>query len=283
MSPWEGKDSLDAAVLMDVGMAQFREHMRPGMSAHRVFTDGGTQPNVIPPRAACWWFFRDRSPEGVRALFEQGQRIARGAAMMANCELEMSIMSGVWPVRLNETVARTVHRNMEMVGMPVWTDDEQTFARAVQNGAGKKPTGLRIALTPLSGPCEPMSASNDCGDVSWVVPMGRVWFPGNIPSAAFHHWSAGAALTTSIAHKGARVGTIALADSVLDFFTTAGAVDEAWRTFATEIAGTEYRPLLPAEQKPPIDLNRALMERFRPLMEPHYLTGKPEFDFSPAP
>jgi aminobenzoyl-glutamate utilization protein B len=172
---------------------------------------------------------------------------------------------------------------MEMVGMPVWTDDEQTFARAVQNGAGKKPTGLRTALTPLSGPCEPMSASNDCGDVSWVVPMGRVWFPGNIPSAAFHHWSAGAALTTSIAHKGARVGTIALADSVLDFFTTAGAVDEAWRTFATEIAGTEYRPLLPAEQKPPIDLNRALMERFRPLMEPHYLTGKPEFDFSPAP
>ena len=32
MSPWEGRDALDAAVLMDVGMAQFREHMKPGMS-----------------------------------------------------------------------------------------------------------------------------------------------------------------------------------------------------------------------------------------------------------
>ena len=50
MSPWEGRDALDAAVLMDVGMAQFREHMKPGMSAHRVITEGGTQPNVIPAR-----------------------------------------------------------------------------------------------------------------------------------------------------------------------------------------------------------------------------------------
>ena len=130
MSPWEGRDALDAAVLMDVGMAQFREHMKPGMSAHRVFTEGGTQPNVIPARTTCWWFFRDRSPEGVRALFEQGERIARGAAMMANCEVETTIMAGVWPVRGNETIARIIQRNIEAVGMPAWTAEEQDFARA---------------------------------------------------------------------------------------------------------------------------------------------------------
>ena len=202
MSPWEGRDALDAAVLMDVGMAQFREHMKPGMSAHRVFTEGGTQPNVIPARTTCWWFFRDRSPEGVQALFQQGERVARGAAMMANCEFETNIMAGVWPVRGNETVARAIQSNIEAAGMPVWDDDDQDFARALQKGAGKPQTGLRKAITPLVGPCEPIMASNDCGDVSWVVPMGRVWFPGNIPHAAFHHWSAGAALTTSIGTKG---------------------------------------------------------------------------------
>ena len=90
--------------------------------------------------------------------------------------------------------------------MPAWNAGEQEFARKLQKGAGKPQTGLRNSITPLTGPCEPIMASNDCGDVSWVVPMGRVWFPGNIPHAAFHHWSAGAALTTSIAHKGALAG-----------------------------------------------------------------------------
>jgi len=277
MSPWEGRDALDAAVLMDVGMAQFREHMRPSMSAHRVFTEGGTQPNVIPGRATCWWFFRDRSPEGVRKLFEQGERIARGAAMMANCELEVGVMSGVWPVHCNETIARVVDRNIDEIGMPVWTAEEQTFARAVQKNAGQKETGLRDKRTPLVGPCEPIMASNDCGDVSWVVPMGKLWFPSNIPHAAFHNWSAGAALTTSIAHKGANVGAKTLAASVLDFLMSTDAVEEAWRTFRAEIAGTEYKSLLPSEQKPPVELNRALMERYRPLMEPHYLKGEPGF------
>ena len=280
MSPWDGRDALDAAVLMDVGMAQFREHMRPGMSAHRVFTEAGTQPNVIPARATCWWFFRDRSPEGVRRLFEQGERIARGAAMMANCEVEINIMSGVWPVRCNETIAKVIQSNIESIGMPEWTEEEQDFARAVQANAGQKAIGLRDAPALLRGPSEPIAASNDCGDVSWVVPMGRIWFPGNIPNAAFHHWSAGAALTTSIAHKGGIAGAKALAASAIDFFTSPDAVEEALRTFRIEIEGTEFRSLLPAAQTPPLELNRALMERYRPLMEPHYLQGRPEF-FAP--
>jgi aminobenzoyl-glutamate utilization protein B len=277
MSPWEGRDALDAVVLMDVGMAQFREHMRPGMSAHRVVTDGGTQPNVIPARATCWWFFRDRSPEGVQALFAQGERVARGAAMMANCEVEAAVMAGVWPVRCNETIARVIQSNIEATGMPAWSGAEQDFARRLQKGAGKSDTGLRTSITPLIGPCEPIMASNDCGDISWVVPMGRVWFPGNIPQAAFHHWSAGAALTTSIAHRGALAGAKVLCASALDFLTSPKAVEQAWTTFEAEIAGIKYKSLLPTTQKPPVELNRAMMERFRPLMEPHYLQGAPQF------
>ncbi len=276
-SPWEGRDALDAAVLMDVGMAQFREHMKPGMSAHRVFTEGGTQPNVIPARTTCWWFFRDRSPEGVRGLYEQGLRIAKGAAMMANCEVETNVMAAVWPVRGNETVARAIQRNIDAVGMPEWTAEESDFARALQKGAGKPQVGLRPKPNPLTGPCEPIMASNDCGDVSWVVPMGRVWFPGNIPHGVFHHWSAGAALTTSIAHRGGVAGAKVLAASALDFLTSPEAVAEAKRSFRQETEGTEYKSMLPADQKPPVELNRAMMERYRPLMEPHYLQGAPKF------
>lgn len=51
-APWKGRDALDAVVLMDTGMAQYREHMEPTMTAHRVITDRRrpTQRHTVPGR-----------------------------------------------------------------------------------------------------------------------------------------------------------------------------------------------------------------------------------------
>ena len=43
MFPFKARDALDAAVLMNSGMAQYREHLQPGTTAHRVITDGGVR------------------------------------------------------------------------------------------------------------------------------------------------------------------------------------------------------------------------------------------------
>lgn len=277
VSPWKGRDALDAVVLMDVGIAQYREHMKPTMTAHRVITQGGEQPNVIPSVAACWWYFRDPTAEGARILFERAQRIAQGAAMMANCELSVDVRAAVWPVRLNQTIAEVIQRNVEAVGMPSWTGDEQAFSRALQKGADVPETGLLTTHTPLTGPAVQIAASNDCGDVSWKVPMGRLWFPANVPYLPFHHWSAGAPLATSIAHKGGLAGTKALAMSVIEYFQTPALVEETKDSFKRELAGTVYKPLLPDGQRAPAHLNAEIMERYRPAMEKHYLKREPEF------
>jgi len=277
LAPWKGRDALDAVVLMDMGLAQFREHMEPTMRAHRAITDGGVQPNVIPARASVWWYFRDPSAEGAQRLFEQAKRIAEGAALMTRTEVEVNVKSAVWPVRGNRTLAQCVQRNIEHVGMPRWDEQEQSLARALQAAAGVPETGLRPELTPLTGPAKMIMASNDCGDVSWKVPMARLWFPGNVPGITYHHWSAGSALATSIAHKGAVAGAKALAASVADCFVDPAIVDEAKRTFAEETAGTQYVPMLPADQAPPVGANEELMKRFRPLLEKHYRERRPVF------
>lgn len=277
VAPWKGRDALDAVVLMDMGIAQHREHMRPTMTAHRVITKGGEQPNVIPSLASVWWYFRDPTAEGAGALFDRARQIAQGAALMANCELSVDVRAAVWPVRLNQTIAEVIQRNVEAVGMPTWTQEEQDFARALQRQAGGKEIGLRTTTTPLTGPTAQIAASNDCGDVSWKVPMGRLWFPANVPHLPFHHWTAGACLASSIAHKGGTVGAKALAASVLDFFLDNTLVAETKRSFAAEIGDVVYRPLLPADQRAPADLNAVLMGRFRPAMEAHYPTNVPEF------
>ena len=277
MNPWKGRDALDGVVLMDMGMAQYREHMLPTMTAHRVITNGGEQPNVIPPKAAVWWYFRDPTAAAAGRLFEQAKKIAQGAAMMTNTEVAIEVLSAVWPVRCNQTIAEAINRNIEAIGMPVWTEEEHAFGRALQKAAGLREEGLKQEFTRVTGPAKQIAASNDCGDVSWKVPMGRVSFPGNIPNVPYHHWAAGAALTTSIAHKGGYVGAQALAASVIDFLRDPELVAEAKGTFRHEIGDVAYTSLIPQGQHPQITLNETMMEKFRPAMEAHYVKKSPEF------
>lgn len=277
MRPWDARDALDAVVLLDAGMAQFREHFEPDMTAHRAIIDGGTQPNVIPAKATVWWYFRHPTADGAGRLFEQAKRIAEGAALMTNTELAVDVLSAVWPVRGNRTVAEVLQANAEMVGMPDWTEDERALARKTQEAAGVEAVGLMDEVTPLKAATRQIAASNDAGDVSWVVPMGRLWFPANIPNVGFHHWAGGVVLATSIAHKGAVTGAKVLAASMLDFLMDPDLVTQAKATFAEEIDGVEYSSLLPKDQAPPVDLNWALMEKHRPAMRSHYPKKRPRF------
>ncbi len=277
MAPWDGRDALDALMLMDNGMAQFREHMEPGLTMHRVVTEGGEQPNVIPAKTSAWWYFRGPSATVVAPLFDKARKIAEGACLMTGCSFSTRVRAAVWPVLLDETVAKVIHDNIALVGMPDWTDEERGFARELQAKAGKAETGLVSDVTPFKGPAQQIPASNDCGDVSWKVPMGRVWFPANVPGVPFHHWAAGAALATSIAHKGGLAGAKALAATVVDYFLDPELLERTRSSFSEATNGVEYFPLIGLDQAPPKELNRDLMDRFRPLMEQHYPIQIPRF------
>ena len=136
--------------------------------------------------------------------------------------------------------------------MPEWTEAEHALAREIQRKAEIATIGLHTVARPLKGPAVQGSPCNDCGDVSWAVPMGRLSFPASVPGVPFHHWTAGVALASSIAHKGAVAGTKALAGAVIDLLTDPALVQRAKETFREELGGVTYRPLLPAGQKPPL-------------------------------
>ena len=277
VAPWRGRDALDGVVLMDMGLAQYREHITPSMRMHRVITEGGDQPNVVPRRASVWWYFRDSTADGAGKLFEQAKRIAEGAALMSNTKVEIDVMSAVWPVRGNRTLAEMVEREIETVGLPNWSEDEDALARAVQAKVNVPVEGLARHYVPMKGPAVQKAAANDAGDISWKVPMVKLYFPATVPNISFHHWVAGVPLATSIAHKGAVAGAKVMAASIIECLSNPAVVDEAKRTFKEELGGTEYRSLLPPGQVPPVTLNRATMDKFRPLMAAHYLKEKPEF------
>ena len=275
-SPWNARDAVDATVLMDIGWDKLREHLEPSQRSHRVITNGGDQPNVIPNTSTIWWFFREATAEKARALFEKAKRVAQGAATMTDTSYSVNVLSAVAPTRCNRTLAEVIQQNIEAVGMPQWSEAEQKLVTDVQAKVNVKATGMPTQVAQLREAVQSVSA-NDSGDVCWVVPSGVVNFPSNIPGIAYHHWGAGVSLATSVAHKGAVAGAKTMAASAVDLLMDPQLVARAKETFKEEIGDVEYRPLLPDDQQPPLELNRILMEHYRSAMEAHYPKEKPAF------
>ena len=275
-APWRGRSAADAVNLMELGWNVRREHLNPGHRSHSVVVDGGDQPNVVPSEASIWFYFRERNYPEIRELFAVADSVAQGAALMTGTRLaSVRVLGSAWPGHFNRTVAETLYDNIRRVGLPEWSEADLRLARAVQREVGSDESGLETELGELRPALteEQRTAgyADDIGDVSWTVPTAVLSFPSNIPGLPGHHWSNAVAMATPIAHKGATAGAKVQAMTLLDFLVRPELVEEAWRYFReVQTADIEYAPLIRPEDRPAVELNRDVMERFRPALREHY-------------
>jgi aminobenzoyl-glutamate utilization protein B len=273
-APWRGRSALDAVELMDVAWNFRREHLRPEQRSHYVITDGGDQPNVVPPTASVWYYFRETDAPRVQAMFAIADTIARAAAMMTSTQLDtIRILGSAWPGYFSKPIALDMFDNIKRVGMPVWDDKDQTLARAVQREMGQTTDGLDTAIArQVNGPSVGgFGGSDDIGDVSWTVPTVTLRYPANIPGLPGHHWSEAIAMATPIAHKGVTAGAKVQAMTLLDLFTKPALVAQSWDFFrSVQTAQTKYVPFIRPTDRPAIWLNTAIMARYRQEMRKYY-------------
>lgn len=273
-SPWRGRSALDAVELMDVGWNFRREHIEPDQRSHYVITDGGDQPNVVPPRASVWYYIREMDYESIKRNYDIAVRIAEGAALMTDTEMSYRVLGAAWPRHFNKVIAETTQEHIEAVGLPQWSEADEALARAVQEELGNDEVeGLNTELDSLGPPPERRRSggSDDIGDVSWVVPTVTLRFPSNIPGLPGHNWSSAIAMATPIAHKGATAGAKVLARTALELFMTPALMEQAWQYFReVQTAETEYTPLISATDEPAIWLNEDIMAEYRPQLEEFY-------------
>jgi len=277
-APWAGRSALDAVELMDVAWNFRREHLPLTQRSHYVITDGGDQPNVVPPTASVWYFFRETDSPKVQGLFALGDTIARAAAMMTSTRLaSVDILGSGWSGHFNKVIASDMLENIKQVGMPKWDDKDQTLARGIQRELGQKtPRGLPENVQQnLAAPPRPEDlrggGSDDIGDVSWNVPTVTLRFPGNIPGLPGHNWANAISMATPIAHKGATAGAKVQAMTTLDLMLKPSVITQAWDYFRNvQTKDVKYFPLMRAEDQPAIWLNKAIMEKYRPEMRKYY-------------
>ena len=274
-APWRGRSALDAVELMNIGWNYRREHLPLEHRSHYVVTNGGDQPNVVPRTASVWYYFRQTTYPKIKELWETGDNIARGAAMMSGTELiDTRVLGSAWPQHMNKVVAETTWANIKKVGLPQWSEADQALARALQKELGSNPEGLSTKLREqLQGPVTDNrgGGSDDIGDISWNVPTVTLRYPSNIPGLPGHNWANAIAMATPIAHKGATTGAKVQAMTMIDLMTKPALVEQAWEYYRNvQTKTTKYEPLIRPSDKPAIHLNRAIMEKYRPEMRKYY-------------
>ena len=276
-APWRGRSALDAVELMNAGWNARREHLRLQHRSHYVITNGGDQPNVVPGNASVWYYFRDTNYEQIKKLWEIGDKMAEGAALMTDTTFTSRVLGSAWPMHMNKPLALTMHDNIEAVGLPTWTEADVTLAKATQAELGVPVVGLATKIAELKGqediPDDERrgGGSDDIGDISWTVPTVSLRFPANFQAGPGHNWANAISMATPIAHKGVNAGAQVIAMTVLDTLLRPDVITAAKEYFTNVQTKTrKYVPLIRETDQPAIELNTAIMQKYKPALQKYY-------------
>ncbi|MCU0340511.1 MAG: amidohydrolase [Spirosomaceae bacterium] len=284
-APWRGRSALDAVELMNIGWNFRREHLEVTQRSHYVIPDGGDQPNVVPSKAAVWYYFRERSYPKIKKLYETGVKIAEGAAMMTDTKFTQEILGSAWPGHFNKPIAEAMYQNIRKVGLPTWSEEDQMLAKASQKElSAPKVVGLATKLDTIStgvsdAPTRMMGGqmmsvgggSDDIADISWSLPTIVLRYPSNIPGLPGHHWANAISMATPIAHKGIVYGAKAEAMTLVDLLLKPDIIKQAWEYYNKEqTKEMKYTPLISPKEVPAIYLNKGIMEKFKGDLSKYY-------------
>lgn len=251
--PWNGRSAGDALELYTTGINYYREHVKPTVRIHYHIQDAGKVVNVVPDYARIWVRVRDTKREGMQKVWKQVERMAEGAAIMANVTHKVSLISGIHEVLVNRTGAARLQQNLEYLGPITYTEEEQEFARKIQEATGSEVVGIESKIEPLEETLEhPMGGSTDVGDVSYVVPTIRLRATTAPKGTPWHSWAVVACGGMSIGHKGMAYAAKALGMTMVDLFTDAELRRQIRAEFEERKGEYEYKGMIP-EGPPPLN------------------------------
>jgi aminobenzoyl-glutamate utilization protein B len=217
--PWNGRSALDGAELFTTGINFMREHVKPSVRMHYIYTKAGDVPNVVPAEASVELWIRDSKNTGVAEVSERMKNVARGAALMAGVEYEVKLKQGIYDLLINETGARLLQSNMTIIGPITYTKEELDFADKIMKEYGMEGKGIEGNIKPLEiTKPDPDGGSTDVGDVSYIVPEITLRAAAAPFESPWHSWVVVACSGMSIGHKGMLFASKVLGTSMVDLF-----------------------------------------------------------------
>lgn len=274
-SPHLGRSALDAVALMNVGVNFLREHMEDRDRVHYAITDtGGTSPNVVQAYSEVLYLIRSTNTEKVKALYDRVVKIAKGAALMTETELEIDFDKACSEVVPNSVLEEVLYESFQKIGVPDYTEEEFEYAKRFSETLTEKDIKSEIILNYVPNPKElyeklkssPLAnfivpynhsdtilpGSTDVGDVSKIVPTAQIMTACYTVGTPGHSWQSVAQGKSSIATKGMFLAADVLADAAIRLIEDTGLIEEAKREFEEATEGKKYVSPIPLGVNPRI-------------------------------
>ncbi|MCC6175343.1 MAG: amidohydrolase [Chloroflexi bacterium] len=262
-SPHLGRSALDAVELMNVGVNYLREHMPLDCRVHYAITDsGGVSPNVVQANAEVLYLIRGPNVAQAQALFERVAKVAQGAALMTETEVQIEIDKACSDVLPNTTLEMDLYENLKHLGDVPFDAQDRAFAEAIrtsfteehirsslmQYGADVDPAlPLHSGLLPFDGTPLARAGSTDVGDVSWITPTAQAYGACWAIGTPGHSWQVVAQGKSAGAHKAMLHTAKALAATALDAILTPGLLERAQAELREKTGGRAYVCPIPAD------------------------------------
>ena len=188
--PEQGINALNAVIQLFNGIDALRQHVTKDVLMHGIITEGGVAVNIVPERAVAQFYIRAAKKATVTEVLEKVKNIARGAALMTGCELEMDRYELPYDdLNTNEVLSEAFNENLRSLGI--------TEIHAPKTGGG----------------------SSDIGNVSYVTPTIHPYISISNCEIRGHSRELAKATTKSLGHERLLTAVLALAYTGYDVLT----------------------------------------------------------------
>lgn len=273
-TPHLGRSALDAVELMNTGVQYLREHVIDKARIHYAITDtGGFSPNVVQARAQVLYLIRAPKNPQVKEIFERINKIAEGAALMTETEMQYDFIKACSNMVTNETLIDLLQEQLLHYAPPVFTEQEQKFAEDIiasfENPGSRYENELSrydkddaqklkpLLDKPLYDFVAPraktegdMGGSTDVGDVSWICPTAQIFTTAKAANTPAHSWQQTAQGKSGIAHKGMLYAAKVMGSAACRLLQSPDIVEKAKQEHKERLDGHKYECAIPKDVRP---------------------------------
>lgn len=271
VQPHLGRSALDAVELMNVGVNYLREHIIPEARVHYAITNtGGFSPNVVQAEAEVLYLIRAPKTPQVQEIYERVCKIARGAALMTETEVEIVFNKACSNLIPSTTLNAKMAEVMQKIGAPSYNEEEIRFAEKLQatltdgdraNEINNLPKEVAEylkdkAISDINNPYKddlaekPLNGSTDVGDVSWIVPTAQIGTACWVLGTPAHTWQVVTIGATSIGHKGMLQAGKIMAGTAFDVMKNPELLAKSKRELKERLGDNTYKCPIPEEVLP---------------------------------
>lgn len=265
--PWNGRSSLDGAMLMGHAIEMLREHIKPGneespTTLNYAFPDvGNSFPNVIPAETILWCVGRMKNAEMAEDVLRRLRDCAEGCAKATGTTVTQEVITATHELIPSMTLCKAMEQNLRYVGVPAYSEQDKADALQLQREMGAKETGYPMEIPETVPGSQPVT---DSSEYSWHAPIAflNVALTPSVETG-WHSWTVAKCAGSEVGKRVLETAAKTLALTGLDLLTKPELLQDAKAELQNRLEGRVYKTLLPEDAVPDLDTNKDVMEKYR--------------------